>query len=72
MVYGNFNNFSPIHRKKRIACSLRLRGIFMIVEWSARAPSAHVMVHSCRKFEEHCCKQYRYNITEQGGLQINI
>jgi hypothetical protein len=31
----------------------------MIAEWFARAPTAHVLVRSCRRFEEQCSKQTR-------------
>jgi hypothetical protein len=46
-VYGNFNyNFSPIRRRKRNWVLYTPKGNVKIVEWTARAPTAHVVVRS--------------------------
>lgn len=53
MIYGNFNHNFSICREWHSSVLFAAEVNFMTSEWYAPAPTAHVMVHSCRKFEEH-------------------
>jgi hypothetical protein len=57
VAYGSFNyNISPIRRKNRNCMLFAAKRNVMIAEWFVRAPTAHVVVRSCRKFEKFCSR----------------
>jgi hypothetical protein len=50
-----YYKLSTIRRRKaQLHSSLQLRGLFTVAERSALAPTAHVVVRSCRNFQKHC------------------
>jgi hypothetical protein len=52
--------FFPVHRKKRTCMLLTAKGNVMMVEWSACAQTAHIVVHNCRQFKKPCAKMIAF------------
>jgi hypothetical protein len=57
LIFGNFNcNLSSFASKQHNCAPFTAKGNIMTAEWAARAPTAHVVIRSCRKFENRCDK----------------
>jgi hypothetical protein len=52
VVCGNFYNFSPVRRRKRIYMLFTAKGNVPMAEWAACAPTTLVVVRSCGNFSE--------------------
>jgi hypothetical protein len=59
VFYGNSGfNCCPVRRKKQNYMPFTAKGNVMIPEWSACAPTDHVVVRTCRKVEKHCSSMF--------------